>query len=65
MSFYKLIGGIVLILLSIFSFIYLIKNPIPKDEDTNLHMYQGYVGAFGLLLTGIILLLNELKTLFN
>ena len=65
MNIWNLIGGIFSIIIAILLLIYLIKNPIPKEEDTNKDMLQGYGGAFGLIILGIVLILNELKVLFK
>ena len=40
MNLFRLIGGLLILVIAILLFIYLYKNPIPKEEDTSLHMFH-------------------------
>lgn len=64
MNLLKLIGGLLILIISILLFIYLYKHPIPKGEDTNLHMFQGYIAVIGGFIIGLILIIEEIKTIF-
>ena len=48
--------GIILIIFATLIGVYLFRNPIPKEDDTNLHMIQGVVGIVILIVVGIILI---------
>ena len=61
MNILNLIMAIGLIILGIAGLIYFKNNHIPKVDDENNHMLQGYIGVLGLIIIGIILILNELK----
>jgi len=63
MNLFRLIGGLLILVIAILLFIYLYKNPIPKEEDTSLHMFQGYLAVIGGLIIGLVLILNELRTI--
>ncbi len=63
MNLFKLIGGLLILVIAFLLSIYLYKNPIPKGEDTNLHMIQGYIAVIGGLIIGLVLIINELRTI--
>lgn len=65
MNMLKFAGGLVSIIIGILLLRYFIKNPIPKERDTNKHMLQGYMSSFGFIILGLILIANELKAVFN
>ena len=62
MNILNLAGGFLSIGIGILIILYAIKHPIPKEEDTNLHMLYGYGGAFGFIILGIILIINAIKS---
>ncbi len=63
MNLFKLIGGLLILVIAVILFIYLYKHPIPKGEDSNLHMFQGYLAVIGGLIIGLVLIINELRTI--
>lgn len=61
MNILNIIGGFVFLLIGVIAIIYLIKKPILKENDTNKHMLQGYLGALGFIVLGLVLIINEIK----
>jgi hypothetical protein len=62
MNILKLVEGIFSIGVGVAGFFYILKHPIPKEEDTNLHMLYGYGGAFGFIILGIVMVIDAIKS---
>ncbi len=65
MNILTFLGGIVSIIVGILLLIYNIRNLIPQENDITKDNLQGYIGSLGFIILGIILILNELKKIFN
>ncbi|MDQ3192193.1 MAG: hypothetical protein M3Q58_11430 [Bacteroidota bacterium] len=54
-------GGIIAVFFGFFGLYYIIKHPIKREEDTNMHNYQIVVGWLLLIALGIVLVYREIN----
>jgi len=58
-SYLKLIGGIIAIIVGIYLFITVLKKPLNPADDTNKYNLQGVVSSVLAIILGLILVFNS------
>ena len=58
-SYLKLIGGIIAIIVGVYLFITVLKKPLNPADDTNKYNLQGVVSSILAIILGLILVFNS------
>ena len=60
MTYLIFLAGLVSIVCGFFLIGCVSKNPIPKEEDTNMHNFQGLLSGLGLIAFGVVIIYRHL-----